>query len=356
MGVGEAAKPLVVTFMAPVNLTETARARLEAAAPQVEIHVIPYQEDAALRNARSTGKTIDALLAQAPVLSAEDWAALERTNVAVALDLPAGMLERARSLQWVQTISAGTEHLDVAGLAARDVLVTSGAGLSAAPIAEFVMGRLLQVWKHFRVLDERQSAQRWEPLYGQRMAGRTLGIVGLGAIGRATARRARAFGMRVVANRRSAAPGAADPDVDELFTADGLDEMIGRCDAVVISVAATSETTGLFDRHRINFMKPGAVLCNVARGSLVDEDAVVAALRSGHLSAAVLDVTAQEPTPVDSPLWTAPNCYLSAHTAVSLEGYQDAALDLVVLNLGRLARGERLENLVDPSTRREHRR
>ena len=142
---------------------------------------------------------------------------------------------------------------------------------------------------------------RWEPLYGRRMAGRTLGIVGLGAIGRATARRGRAFGMRVVANRRSAAAGDTDPDVDELFTAEGLDEMIGRCDAVVISVAATARTTGMFDRHRINSMKSGAVLCNVARGSIVDEDAVVDGLRSGHLSAAVLDVTAQEPTPAGQP-------------------------------------------------------
>ena len=349
MGAGQAGLPLVVTFLSPVNLTEGARARLEAVAPEVEIHVIPYQEDAALRNARSTGKITDDHLAQAPLLGADDWAVLERTNVAVALDLPTGMLERARSLQWVQTISAGTEHLDVAGLAARHVMVTSGAGLSAVPIAEFVMGRLLQVWKHFRVLDERQSAQHWEPLYGRRVAGRTLGIVGLGAIGRATARRGRAFGMRVVANRRSVVAGDTDPDVDELFTADQLDEMIGRCDAVVISVAATARTTGMFDRHRISSMKPGAVLCNVARGSIVDEDAVVDGLRSGHLSAAVLDVTAREPTPVDSPLWTAPNCYLSAHTAVSLEGYEDAALDLIIDNLGRLTRGERLENLVEPS-------
>jgi phosphoglycerate dehydrogenase-like enzyme len=348
MGAGQAHTPLVVTFLSSVNLTETARSRLQAVVPEMEIHLIPYQEDGALRNARSTGKTTEDLLAQAPVLSADDWATLERTNVVVALDLPTGMLERARSLRWLQTISAGTEHLDVAGLAARRVMVTSGAGLSAAPIAEFVMGRLLQVWKHFRVLDERQSDLHWEPLYGRRMAGRTLGIVGLGAIGRAIARRARAFGMHVLANRRSAAPGDTDPEVDELFTADQLDAMVGHCDAVVLSVAATPETTGMFDHHRIGVMKPGAVLCNVARGSLVDEDAVVAALHSGHLSAAILDVTAQEPTPVDSPLWTAPNCYLSAHTAVSLEGYEDAALDLIVDNLGRLTRGERLENLVDP--------
>jgi len=339
-------RPPVLTIMSPVHLTDTARARLESVAPGMEIHRIPYQEDAALRNARSAGKATEAQLAGAPVLSDEEWAVLERTNVAVALDLPAGMLERARSLQWVQTISAGTEHLDVAGLAARHVLLTNGAGLSAGPIAEFVFGRLLQVHKHLRVLDERQAARQWEPLHGRRLAGSTLGIVGLGAIGRATARLGRAFGMRVLANRRRAASGDADPDADELFTAGELDEMLARCDAVVISLAATPQTAGLFDRHRIASMRPGSILCNVARGSIVDEDAVVAALRSGHLSAAILDVTAQEPTPVDSPLWTAPNCYLSPHTAVSLEGYQEAALDLIVRNFEHLLRDEPLENLV----------
>ena len=133
MGAGQAGRPLVVTFLSPVNLTEGARARLEAVAPEVEIHVIPYQEDAALRNARSTGRSPTTTWRRhrcsapttGPSSSARTWR--------WPLDLPTGMLERARSLEWVQTISAGTEHLDVAGLGARHVVVTSGAGLSAVP-------------------------------------------------------------------------------------------------------------------------------------------------------------------------------------------------------------------------------
>jgi phosphoglycerate dehydrogenase-like enzyme len=337
----------VLTFLWPVTLTDGVRERLAAAAPGVETQVVPYREDMALRNARSRGTVTVEQLAAAPKLSDADWEVLARSTAALVLDLPDTMLERARALQWVQAIAAGTDHLDADGLAERGVVLTSGAGIAAVPIAEFVIGRLLQVWKHFRDLEQHQSERHWEPVRGHRVAGRTLGIVGLGAIGRATARRARAFDMRVLANRRRASPGDTDPDVDQLFTTDQLDEMIGGCDAVVIAAPAGADTERLFDRRRISAMKPGAVLCNVARGSLVDEDALVDALATGHLAAAVLDVTAQEPTPADSPLWSAPNCYLSPHSSAAADHFEDAVVDLLVRNLGRFVRGEPLENVVN---------
>jgi phosphoglycerate dehydrogenase-like enzyme len=338
--------PVLTVLYPTLTLTDGLRARLDAAAPGLEVHRLPYVEDAELRSARGAGTVTAEQLAAAPVLTDEEWALLERTTAAVALDLPTGLVERANTLKWVQFIGAGTDHIDTVGLARRGVILTNGAGLAAAGIAEFVLGRLLQVWKSFRLLDQRQAEHHWEPEYGRRVAGLTLGIVGLGAIGRATARRARAFEMQVVANRRSAAPGDSDPDVDQLFTTDQLDEMIRSCDAVVVSAPATPVTQRLFDRERIARMKPGAILCNVARGSLVDEEALVDALRSGHLAAAVLDVTAQEPAPADSPLWEAPNCYLSPHTSVANAGYEDALFDLIIRNLGRLVRGEPLENTV----------
>jgi phosphoglycerate dehydrogenase-like enzyme len=339
----------VLTFLYPVALTDGVRERLSAAAPGVELHVVPYREDMALRNARSRGSVTAQQLASAPGLSDSDWAVLERTTVALVLDIPDTMLDRAGSLQWVQAIAAGIEHLDAHDLAERGVILTNGAGIAAVPIAEFVMGRLLQVWKHSRVLEQRQSEHRWEPVFGHLVAGRTLGIVGLGAIGRATARRARAFDMQVLANRRRASPGDTDPDVDRLFSTGQLDEMTGSCDAVVIAAPAGPETERLFDKERIGAMKPGAILCNVARGSLVDEQALLEALTSGHLSAAILDVTAQEPTPADSPLWSAPNCYLSPHSAAAADHFEDSVVDLLVRNLARFVRGEPLENVVNQS-------
>ena len=258
--------PPVLTMMTGIPLTDDVRARLDAVAPGIELHAVTYREEHALRSARSSGRVTDADLATAPTLSEEDWAVLARTTAAVVLDVPDGLLERAPALEWIQAMSAGTEHLDVEAMTARGVALTNGAGISAGPIAEFVLGRLLQVWKEFRVLDEQQAQSRWELVFGRQVRGLTLGIVGLGAIGRATARRARAFEMRVLANRRRAVTGETDPDVDELFTADDLDRMLAECDAVVIAAAATPDTVGLFDRDRIATMKPGAVLCNVGAG------------------------------------------------------------------------------------------
>src|SRR5690606_20769606 len=152
--------------------------------------------------------------ATAPPLGDEAWALLGRSTVVVGVDMPDGLLDRSPDLRWVQAVGAGTDQFDHAEYQARGITLTNGAGLPAGPIAEFVLGRLLEVWKHARQFETNQRAHRWEPVFGERVAGKTLGIVGLGAIGRATAARARAFEMTVLATRRSARPGDADPDVD----------------------------------------------------------------------------------------------------------------------------------------------
>jgi phosphoglycerate dehydrogenase-like enzyme len=295
-----------------------------SAAPHVEALVIPYEQS----------------------LCDADWDRLARADALVALDLPEGLLSRCPSLRWVQAIGAGTDHLPVQEMASRGIVVTNASGVAASSIAEFIVGRLLQKYKGFRVLDSFQDEERWEALHGARMAGRTLGIVGLGAIGRATAGLARAFGMRVLATRKQARPGDVDPDVDCLFPADDLALMLCECDVVVVSAPATAATDCLIGRSELGALKRGAILCNVARGSLVDEEAVVSALHSGQLSAAILDVVQTEPLPASSPLWAAPNCYLSAHTATSHDGYAEGLLELLIRNLRRFVVDEKLENVV----------
>jgi phosphoglycerate dehydrogenase-like enzyme len=332
--------------MTMIRLTDPVRAAIEAVAPGTQVYEVPYMEDMGLRNARAAGRVTADLLATAPELSEADWAVLERSTILVLLDIPAGLIERASRLRWIQTISAGVDHIDVPVLARQGILLTNGAGIAAGAIAEFAIGRLLQISKRFRAIDRNQQEGRWEFVYCGSLAGMTLGIVGLGAIGRATARLARAFEMRVVANRRRAKPGDTDADVDQLFTADELDDMLAECDVVVIAAPANSDTMGLFGRERMASLKPGAILCNLARGSLVDEAALVAALNSGHLSAAVLDTTAEEPTPPDSTLWTAPNCYLSPHVASTGARFEDRLLDLLLRNLTRFLQDQQLENIV----------
>jgi phosphoglycerate dehydrogenase-like enzyme len=171
--------------------------------------------------------------------------------------------------------------------------------------------------------------------------------VGLGSIGDAVALRARALGARVLGLRRSAKPGDTSASVETLYGSAGLHEMLARCDAVVVAAPATPETQHLIDAAALAAMKPGAVLVNVARGSLVDEAALVAALGEGRLGAAALDVFEREPLPKESLLWDLPNLYVSAHSSVSVDRYLDDVFDLFADNLRRFTAGEPLRNVVD---------
>jgi phosphoglycerate dehydrogenase-like enzyme len=271
------------------------------------------------------------------------WADAE---VTLALDLPPDIAELAPGLRWVQAIGAGVDHLKDADLA-DGVMVTNAAGVAAVPIAEFAIGRLLEVWKHFGELDRMQRDKEWKPTFGVLAEGQTLGIIGLGAIGRAVATRARAFGMHVIGTRRSYQPGDTHPTVDELRGADELHEVLAQCDAVVVAAPGTDDTESMFDAAAFAAMKPRSVFCNVGRGSLVDEPALIAALEHGHLGAAILDVTRQEPMPPDDPLWDAPNIYISPHCSASQDRYVDKLFDLFAENLEHYGKGEPLRNVVD---------
>ncbi len=246
----------------------------------------------------------------------------------------------------MQAIGAGIDHLDGAVLP-DDCVVTNAAGVAAASIAEFAFGRLLAVWKRFDEIDELQRARRWKPTFGMLVEGRTLGIIGLGAIGTEVATRARAFGMTIIGTRRSYQAGHDHPAVDELRGTDDLHDVLARCDAVVVSAPGTPETENLFDKDAFAAMKPGALFCNVGRGSLVDEAALIDALESGHLGGAILDVTREEPLPADDPLWDAPNIWISPHSSAAQERYTEKLLALFADNLGRFRRGEPLRNVVD---------
>jgi phosphoglycerate dehydrogenase-like enzyme len=328
-------------FAAEVDLLE----RLD---PRVQVLVESYVEPHQLRSAR--GKPGAAQLrSDAPVLTDAQRAAFEQLDVALAIDLPFDVRSVAPRLQWVQAVGAGTGQLQSAGLAEAGIRLTTAAGANSVGIAEFALARVLQHWKRFRELDDAQRRHDWEPLYGQQLAGRTLGLIGLGAINSAVASRAQAFDLRVVATRRSATPGSTAPDVDALYTPGELPAMLAECDAVIAAVPETSETTGLMDRDAFRAMKPGAFFCNVGRGSLVDEAALIDALGDGQLRAAALDVASVEPLPADDPLWDVPNLYLSSHSASSPAALFVNLHELFRENLGRFLSGGPLENEVDLS-------
>jgi phosphoglycerate dehydrogenase-like enzyme len=342
-------EPFVLTLLFPPALTDPERALLAGALPGgVEVQQVTYMEPAELRSRRRNGVVAAEDVHLVPTIEPAVLPALARSHAVLALDVPPTITELCPELRLVQMITAGTDHVDVALLAGEGVVVANAAGVAAAPIAEFVMARLLQIWKHVRALDEAQAEHRWEYLFGDLVAGRTVAIVGLGAIGRAVARRARAFDLTVVATRGSARPGDTDPDVDALYPAAELDIMLGRADAVVVCLPGSPATEDLFDTDRFAAMRDGAIFVNVARGTVVDEDALLAALASGKLRAAALDVTREEPLPGASPLWDAPNCYISPHSSASLDGLTERCLVLLADNVTRLLAGDPLRNVVSP--------
>jgi phosphoglycerate dehydrogenase-like enzyme len=321
-------------------------ADLEALDPRVEVVVEPYEESHEIRSAR--GKPHDASLRDKvrPLTDAQR-AAFARLDVAVAIDLPFDTPTHAPNLRWVQAVGAGTAQLQTAGLAEGGIRLTNSAGSNAVAIAEFAIGRLIQDAKRFRELETLQGEHRWDPLYGIQLAGSTLGLIGLGAIAGAVAARAKGMDLRVLATRRSATPGATAPNVDALYPPDALHEMLGQCDAVIAAVPETPETEQLMNRKAIAAMKPGAFFCNVGRGSLVEEAALIDALQSGHLRAAALDVASLEPLPADNPLWDAPNIYISSHCSSSPSALFANLHRLIRKNLRHFLDGQPLPNEVD---------
>jgi phosphoglycerate dehydrogenase-like enzyme len=322
-------------------------AQITAVDPRVSVIGEQYSEPHAVRVLRRSLDP-DAARVLTPELTEAQLKALAAVDIAVALDLPPEVASHAPNLRWVQSYGAGTAHLLAAGLVEAGIVLTSGAGVNATGIAEFAVARVLQHWKAFRTFDDFQSRRHWDHSPTRELAASTVGLIGLGAINGAVATRLQAFDVRVLATRRSAAPGDTAPAVDELYPAADLHAMLRQCDAVVAAVPGTVETEQLMDAAAFAAMKPGAFFVNVGRGSLVDEAALLDVLRSGHLSGAALDVTVNEPMPADDPLWDAPNVYLSPHSATAGGSLWPNLLKLFCENLRRYLAGEELLNEVDP--------
>jgi phosphoglycerate dehydrogenase-like enzyme len=322
-------------------------ADMESIDPRLRVVTVAYEEPRELRVGRE-GDEPDAYRSQAPVLTDEQLRVLAEAEIVLTHDLPFDVGGLAPKLRWVQAIGSGTEHLKSAGLAAAGIRLTSNAGGSAAGIAEFVVARVLAAWKKLRELDDLQRSRRWDRLFGDQLGGCTAGLIGLGAINSAVAKRLRAFEMEIIACRRTVVAGAPIPDnVDEVFPAHELHRVLARSDVVVAAVPGNDETRGLMSREAFAAMKPGAFFVNVGRGSLVDETALVDALQSGHLRGAALDVTAAEPVEIDDPLWDAPNIALSAHVATVGHALFRNLHRLFLQNLHRYLRNEPLINEQD---------
>jgi phosphoglycerate dehydrogenase-like enzyme len=346
-------RPVVVGVMYPAawetrppELLEADLAELAEIDPRIEVLDVRYVEPDELRSRRGAAPTAD-FRHLAPDLTPEQRQAFSRVEVVLAMDLPFDVATLAPQLRWVQGTGAGVSQLTSAGLADAGIRLTTAAGTNAVSISEFVIARLLQMWKRLPDIDARQEKRQWRPTYGREITGLTLGVVGLGAIGRQVAKRARAMGLSVIAQRRTAKPGDTDPDVDELLGLGGLAELAARSDAIVSAVPETADTIDLFDAEFFAAMRPGALFVNVGRGSAVVEEALTEALRSGRLAGAAIDVVRNEPLASDSLLWDVPNLLISPHSATAPDRFWANVHELLRENVRHYLAGEPLRNEVD---------
>lgn len=244
-------------------------------------------------------------------------------------------LDLSPNLKWVQTTSAGVGQLvHRLGVADRDLIVTTASGVHAEALTEFVFGVLLFHVKRFADLLAWQRAKHWERHCGGELAGKTLAIIGPGRIGREIARIAKAFGLTVHAMPRTYDPSrAAELCADAVFPRERLHEMLAGADFLVLCTPHTPETEGMIGAEEIAAMKPGVVLVNIARGAVIDEEAMIAALRSGHIAFAGLDVFRTEPLPTSSPLWELPNVLINPHSASTAPSENGKITEIFCRNL-----------------------
>ena len=267
--------------------------------------------------------------------------------------MPAGLkrlVETSPSLRWVHAVQAGAgAFVTGAGLSAQQldrVTVTTSAGVHAGPLAEFAMFGMLAGSQDLARLKRLQQAREWPSrLLTAQLSGATVVIVGAGEIGKALAARAKAMGMHTIGVKRRV------EDIegfDEIVGSDALREVAGRADHLVVTLPGTAHTEKMVDAGVLAACKPGVVVVNVGRGTVIDEAALIEALRSGHVSSAALDVFEREPLPGDSPLWGMPNVIVSPHSATLDSGEEGRVAALFVENLRRYLDRAPLRNVVDP--------
>jgi phosphoglycerate dehydrogenase-like enzyme len=254
------------------------------------------------------------------------------------------LLENARRLKFIQSIGAGTDQFPREELAKRGIRLASAAGVNARAVAEHAMALILALARRLPEARDNQHKRVWRQMLGDlslredELGGKTLLLVGLGQIGGRVAQLAKAFDMRVVALRQNpaAGPGAADA----VHATRDFKSLLPQANFVTLCCPLTSETENLVDADALAAMKPSAYLVNVARGRVVDETALTAALAAYKIAGAGIDVTVEEPLAQDSPLWTMERVLITPHTAGETRRYEDNVIEILRDNLGRLWRGE----------------
>ncbi len=334
---------LICSYLEP-ELVE----RIAASDPSVSVRYRPDLIPAPRYVADHTGHPFERDAAQRA-----EWAALmQGADVQFDFDYtdPTSLLDAGADVRWVQATSAGIgQFVERHGLDRPGTALTTAAGVHAKPLAEFVQWGMLAFAKGYPIARKQQREGVWKRFVGGELGSATLAIVGLGSIGREVARMARALGVRVLGTKRTTEGFRADQlGVDELYAWGDLHAMIGRADYVCLVAPHTRETAGMMDAAAFQAMKPGSVLINIGRGTLVQEQALLDALDHGPLAGAVLDVTPIEPLPEGHPLWSRDDVIVFPHSASTSVHENERLVDLFLDNLRRFRSGEPLRNVFDP--------
>lgn len=250
-------------------------------------------------------------------------------------------------LRWVHTLSAGVDGFLLPPILEGRVLLTNSRGIHGIPISEHAFAMMLAFSRGLNQYGRHQALSKWQRVKLTELRAKTLGIVGLGSIGREIARLGTAFGMRVLAVKRN--PGPPPEDVNRVVGLEGLEMVLRESDYLVIAVPLTAETRCLIGARELELMKTTAILINIARGEVVDETELAAALKQGLIAGAGLDVFETEPLSSDSPLWQLDNCIITPHCAALSPQYMTRATDLFCRNLEAFIKGEPMLTLVDPN-------
>lgn len=308
-------------------------------------------------SAESQARLHEAAQAEVLCISSTDefLARLPETEVLCSYWVPDNWRELAPHLRWLQCSGAGVDGLEQTGILETNsgISVTTAVGVHGATIGEYVFGSMLmfnRTWPEMVRLQDRHVWPRsagWYKLGGRELGDQTLGIVGLGSIGRRIAHLARAFDMHVLATKRTVHEGEQEPDVDKLYPIAQLHDMLRQSDYVVLAVPLTRETEKLIGEPELRAMRPHTYLVNIARGRVIDEKALIRALKEGWIAGAGLDVTEEEPLPANSPLYDMSNVILTPHISGVSIHYDKRLTDIFADNLQRYRTGQPLRNLYD---------
>lgn len=272
---------------------------------------------------------------------------LAGVRCAIGWKFPDGAFAKMPDLEWIQSISVGVDNWVYDSSIPSDVVITNTKGLYSVEVAEYVTWAMITLFRRYDSAIRNQQKRRWSQLAGNSLKGKTVGIAGMGHLGRATARYARALGMRIIGLCRTHDDAAAREVADEVVATSEMAGALAELDVLVLCLPQTSETLGLFGRDEIAALKQGAMIINVARDSILDYDSLRQALRSGHIAGAALDVFDKEPLPRRSRLWKEENVIVTPHVAAFTKEYKHKVSDLICTNLERFLQGQPLQCKVD---------